>query len=186
MTLFAYTPDGNRKWSFKAGGELRSGCTIAGDGMIYFTAYNNTLYQLDAAGKRVWSFVAGSFVYAPPIIAPSGAIYLSQTDTLTALGGNILAVGNSNSSRDFQLSAVYPNPADARIGITIPKGLASESVISIVNSLGQEVKAIMSTNSARQSTNIEVSTAELANGVYSVQFRSASGAMARSRFVVQH
>ena len=112
---------------------------------------------------------------------------ITQTDTLTALGGNILSVGGSTStSTDPDLNSIFPNPADRHISISYGSRDQSIGTVLIFNSIGQEVRKIVNSSSVGQPFSMDLSTSDLPNGVYSLLLESLAGVVSRSRFVIQH
>ena len=78
--LVALTPDGNRKWQFKAGREIKSSPAVAADGTIYFGSRDRKFYALTPAGKLKWTFATGAWVDSSPAIAADGTIYFGSHD----------------------------------------------------------------------------------------------------------
>jgi outer membrane protein assembly factor BamB len=78
--LLAISPDGDIKWTFKAGLEIWSSPAIAGDGTIYFGSRDRNLYALTPDGKLKWKFATGAWVDSSPAIAGDGTIYFGSWD----------------------------------------------------------------------------------------------------------
>jgi outer membrane protein assembly factor BamB len=79
--LVALTPDGNRKWQFKAGREIKSSPAVAADGTIYFGSRDRKFYALTPAGKLKWTFATGAWVDSSPAIAADGMVCFGSWDT---------------------------------------------------------------------------------------------------------
>jgi outer membrane protein assembly factor BamB len=79
--LFAITPEGEIKWAFKAGSEIKSSPAIADDGTIYFGARDRKLYAVTPQGKMKWTFATGAWVDSSPAIGADGTIYFGSWDT---------------------------------------------------------------------------------------------------------
>lgn len=79
--LFAVTPQGRVKWTFKAGREIRSSPAVANDGTIYFGSRDWKLYAVTPEGKLKWAFPTGAWVDSSPAIAADGTIYFGSWDT---------------------------------------------------------------------------------------------------------
>ena len=78
--LVAITPDGQIKWSFKEGLEIKSSPAIADDGTIYFGSRDRKLYAVTPEGKLKWTFATGAWVDSSPAIAVDGTIYFGSWD----------------------------------------------------------------------------------------------------------
>ena len=79
--LYAVTPDGRRKWTFKAGREIKSSPAIAEDGTIYFGSRDWKFYAVSARGRLKWTFPTGAWVDSSPAIGADGTIYFGSWDT---------------------------------------------------------------------------------------------------------
>jgi outer membrane protein assembly factor BamB len=78
--LFAFTPDGKRKWVYSIGMESVSTPAIDAQGTIYFGARNQHLQAVNASGRRLWAFKTGGWVDASPALAAAGTIYCGSWD----------------------------------------------------------------------------------------------------------
>jgi len=78
--LFAFTPEGQRKWKFQAGLEINSSPAVADDGTVYFGSRDQKLYALAPDGKMKWSFATEGWVDASPALATDGTIYFGSWD----------------------------------------------------------------------------------------------------------
>ncbi len=78
--FLAYTPQGNLKWSYKAGREIHSSPAIADDGTIYFGSRDRKFYALAPDGMLKWTFATGAWVDSSPAIAADGTIYFGGWD----------------------------------------------------------------------------------------------------------
>jgi outer membrane protein assembly factor BamB len=79
--LFAVTPQGEIKWAFKAGREIKSSPAVADDGTIYFGSRDRKFYAVTPQGKLKWTFATGAWVDSSPAIAMDGTIYFGSWDT---------------------------------------------------------------------------------------------------------
>ncbi|WP_324671433.1 FG-GAP-like repeat-containing protein [Hymenobacter sp. GOD-10R] len=78
--------------------------------------------------------------------------------------------------------ALYPNPAHASVRLQLPAELAQQAVqLSVVNTLGQ---VVLEQKLAARQTALELKLGRLAQGVYNVQLRTASGLVVK-RLVVE-
>ena len=77
--------DGRKTWSFKTGGQIRSGVAIAADA-VYFGSDDGSVYAVDkATGKQKWSYKTNGYVEASPAIDDS-RVYIGSVDgTFSAL-----------------------------------------------------------------------------------------------------
>jgi outer membrane protein assembly factor BamB len=78
--LVAITPQGEIKWTFSEGVEIKSSPAIADDGTIYFGARDRKFYALKADGTLKWTFATGAWIDSSPAIAPDGTIYFGSWD----------------------------------------------------------------------------------------------------------
>jgi hypothetical protein len=90
--------------------------------------------------------------------------------------------GSNNGLNDLAADqiAVYPNPANNMVSINYSSDITVER-IDITNELGQKVKSIIPI-----SENTQVSTTELAEGIYFINLYSNSGQLITKRFSVIH
>jgi outer membrane protein assembly factor BamB len=79
--LLAITPDGSRKWLFRAGREIKSSPAVGGDGTIYFGCRDRHFYAVTPEGKKKWQFKTGAWVDSSPAIALDGTLYFGSWDT---------------------------------------------------------------------------------------------------------
>ena len=75
------TPEGQHKWTFKAGREIKSSPAIADDGTIYFGSRDWRFYAVSAQGGLKWTFPTGAWVDSSPAIGADGTIYFGSWDT---------------------------------------------------------------------------------------------------------
>ena len=78
--LLALTPQGEIKWRFHAGGEIKSSPAVAADGTVYFGTRSRFVFAVSAAGKLKWKFATGAWVDSSPAIAEDGTIYVGGND----------------------------------------------------------------------------------------------------------
>lgn len=78
--LLAVTPDGEVKWKYKAGLEIKSSPAVADDGTIYFGSRDRYFYALTSDGKLKWKFKTGAWVDSSPAIATDGTICFGSWD----------------------------------------------------------------------------------------------------------
>ncbi len=91
-------PDGTLKWRFLTGGIVKSHPSIAADGTIYFTAFDNTMYALNPDGTEKWRFGYGGSGCNAVTIASDGTIYIA--------GGDLYALySNGTDTVAFHLGA---------------------------------------------------------------------------------
>src|SRR5262249_30036925 len=79
---------GYLRWSFNAGGPIRSSPALGTNGWIIFGTLSGDLYALDPAdGKIQWKTPAGGRVASSPCIGADGTVYIGSTNGLLALNG---------------------------------------------------------------------------------------------------
>lgn len=75
--FFAVAPDGQEKWRFQAGGEIRSSAAIGPDGSVYFGCHDSNLYSLDSeTGDLNWVSFAGGPVDGSPCVDANNIVYV--------------------------------------------------------------------------------------------------------------
>ena len=79
--LLAVTPEGQVKWTFKAGREVTSSPAIGDDGTIYFGSRDWKFYAVSPQGRLKWTFPTGAWVDSSPAIGEDGTIYFGSWDT---------------------------------------------------------------------------------------------------------
>ena len=79
--LVAVTPQGEIKWTFKAGREIKSSPAIGDEGTIYFGSRDRKFYAVTPGGKLKWTFSTGAWVDSSPAIADDRTIYFGSWDT---------------------------------------------------------------------------------------------------------
>ncbi|MEJ0090199.1 MAG: PQQ-binding-like beta-propeller repeat protein [Limisphaerales bacterium] len=78
--LLAITPEGEIKWTFKMGHEIKSSPAIADDGTIYFGARDRKFYAVTPEGKLKWTFPTGAWIDTSPAIGADGTVYFGSWD----------------------------------------------------------------------------------------------------------
>jgi outer membrane protein assembly factor BamB len=80
--MFAISPQGQIKWTFKTGRglEIWSSPAIADDGTVYFGSRDRNFYALAPDGKLKWKFATGAWVDSSPAIAIDGTVYFGSWD----------------------------------------------------------------------------------------------------------
>jgi outer membrane protein assembly factor BamB len=78
--LFALSPEGKKKWSYRVGSEIFSSPAVGEDGTIYFGSRDRNLYALTPAGKLKWSFHTDAWVDSSPAIGKDGTVYFGSWD----------------------------------------------------------------------------------------------------------
>lgn len=78
--MVAITPEGQIKWTYKAGLEIWSSPGIADDGTVCFGSRDRNFYALTPEGKLKWKFATGAWVDSSPAIAPDGTVYFGSWD----------------------------------------------------------------------------------------------------------
>jgi outer membrane protein assembly factor BamB len=71
--------EGNRLWSYPAGGAVSSGLAVSG-GTLYAGSDDGYLHAIDiSTGQRSWRFPAGGAVRSQLLVA-GGAVYFGSLD----------------------------------------------------------------------------------------------------------
>jgi len=78
--LFAFNPDGTRRWVFGSGFESVSTPAVSGDGSVVFGSRNHRLYSVSATGRKRWEFKTAGWVDASPAIDADGTVYVGSWD----------------------------------------------------------------------------------------------------------
>jgi outer membrane protein assembly factor BamB/tetratricopeptide (TPR) repeat protein len=79
--LYAFKPDGTKKWEFISEDGGYSSCPAIGDdGTIYFGSKDNNIYAINSDGTKKWEFLTGSSVYSSPSIGSNGIIFVGSGD----------------------------------------------------------------------------------------------------------
>lgn len=114
----------------------------------------------------------------------------TYTVTLTAINGNctdivtfevIIAVG-IEELMGLEEIILYPNPTNSNTSISFSSQSTEEATITVINQLGQVV--LNNTIEIENGKNkVELATAELANGLYTVTIQTAKGQLNRKLIV---
>ena len=80
--LYALDSNGNEKWDYGPGGDVRTSPAIAADGTIYFGSRGKSLFALDsnADGDKKWRYQTGGNVDSSPVIGADGTVYVGSDD----------------------------------------------------------------------------------------------------------
>jgi outer membrane protein assembly factor BamB len=81
------------KWKLAVGASMVSSPAIAGDGTIYFGAFDHKLHALNPDGRAKWTFATDSEITASPAIGADGTVYITSMD------GNLYAVNSDGTER---------------------------------------------------------------------------------------
>lgn len=94
-------PEGKLKWTFTAGGAIRSSPTVV-DGVVYVGSRDYNIYAIDAdTGEKVWSFQTGSWVESSPAVV-DGVMYCGSND------GHLYALDAATGMELWSFRAKYP------------------------------------------------------------------------------
>ncbi|MCF8465685.1 MAG: T9SS type A sorting domain-containing protein [Flavobacteriales bacterium] len=140
------------------------------NGSLDITFGNQGMVRTDAMGDFDEAY--GIFVQ------PNGSIVLAgkgsngaNNDAVVMRFANDMATEISKATDEDQVS-FYPNPATDVLNIT---GLAGNGMVSVLNTIGQELLTVPFQNSDRMILNLS----ELTSGVYLVQIRTENGITTR-------
>jgi outer membrane protein assembly factor BamB len=108
----AFEP-GSERWTFTAGGTLRSSPAVDEDGTVYVGGFDRMLYAIDADGTEKWQFAANDKIQGGPAVAEDGTIYVGSQDS------NLYAV-NPDGSEKWKFEGagdqIVASPAIAKDG----------------------------------------------------------------------
>jgi outer membrane protein assembly factor BamB len=95
----AINPNGTLKWRYKTDGDIWHMCpSIAEDGTIYFSDWDECLHAVNPDGTRKWKFDAKNNIISDPIIGNDGTIYFG-TLLGGGSGGEIYAVSPNGTEK---------------------------------------------------------------------------------------
>ena len=103
-------------------------------------------------------------------------------------GGGILRMAENvydyNAGKEAVLGSISPNPADrfTEINYFLPADI-SEATISVYDINGKKLKAVSVTN---RSTSIQISVAELPNGIYFYSLENSEAILDSKKLVIIH
>lgn len=145
------------------------------------TSSGATSYSWDFGDETNSSATAPAHAYA------ANGTY---TVTLTAINGNctdevtfevVIAVG-IEELMGLEEIVLYPNPTNSNTSISFSSQSTEEATITVINQLGQVV--LSNTIEIENGKNkVELATAELANGMYTVTVQTAKGQLNRKLIV---
>jgi hypothetical protein len=78
--LYAFNPDGTKRWQFATSDAVFSSPAIGADGTIYVGSLDSTFYALNPDGTQRWTFTVGDGIESSPALGPDGTIYFSSYD----------------------------------------------------------------------------------------------------------
>jgi outer membrane protein assembly factor BamB len=126
--LYAIYPNGTMKWKYQVGLMIWATPTIAEEGTIYVTSWDDYLYAINPNGTLKWRFNLGGDGISSPSIGEDGTIYCGSTNSKVyainpngtlkwtySTGGwtRCPAIGDDGTiyigSEDNYLYAFYPN-----------------------------------------------------------------------------
>jgi hypothetical protein len=77
--LFAFNPNGTKKWSYEVLGEVKSSPAVGADGITYFGAGDGYVYALDPDGTLKWRHNADAAVLSSPAIGRDGTVCIGSS-----------------------------------------------------------------------------------------------------------
>lgn len=89
--IYAFDPEGNIKWTFRAFDKISTAAAIGLDGTIYFGSQDNQLYAVNPNGTLKWKR-SSTLTYAPPTIDPYGSLLVA------GYYGDLMAVNANDGS----------------------------------------------------------------------------------------
>lgn len=91
--LYALSPDGDKRWEVRTGGDLDATPVVGDDGTIYVGSDDDALYAVSPAGEIRWKLLTGGDIRGGVAIAADGTLYVTSYD------GNLYAVAPSGQVR---------------------------------------------------------------------------------------
>lgn len=108
--FWAMNGDGNPKWVFRAGREIRSSPAIGEDQKIYFGSRDRKIYALKPDGTKAWEVGTGAWVDSSPAITSGGLICVGSWD------GNFYALESGNGTLRWSFKTGGPIVSSPAIG----------------------------------------------------------------------
>jgi hypothetical protein len=142
------------------------------------------LHMVDSYGDGMCTGGTGSYklyeTAAPAnVLAEGGCDFANALNIFGAEG--IVGVNTILEEGTLKL---FPNPAKDLLNINFSLKTASDVQITVLNTLGQQVRNLGNTSFVAGTNNMTIETANLASGMYVINFRTAEGNIART-FTVQ-
>jgi outer membrane protein assembly factor BamB len=145
--VFAISPEGIKKWTFKASMPVRSSPAIGNDGTLYFGLSGHQsigdaakVYAVNPDGTKQWEFETGHDISSAPAIGNNGILYVTSRD------GKLYAIKTSSTGpadspwpmfgQNAQRTGRAPSPVSDALQITIPNKTASPFTISFTTAEG--------------------------------------------------
>lgn len=110
--VYAFTPGGAVKWSYKTDGEVHSSPAIGSDGTIYVGSRDGYIYAINPNGSLQWRYLTNDDIRSSPAIDAEGTIYVGSYD-------NHLYAINPDGSRKWRYYTqdnIYSSPAISSSG----------------------------------------------------------------------
>lgn len=101
--MVALAPDGSELWRYEGiNGWMFNGPSIAADGTLIVTTFNENIYAISPQGELLWTTSYPSFAFSPTVIGPSGNLYIptmndDETNSLLAYSSK----GDALWSKEF-------------------------------------------------------------------------------------
>ena len=78
--LFAFNPDGSKRWRFKTGFEMASSPAVGTYDTVYIGCRDRNFYAVDKKGRKKWMFKTDGWVDTSAAIGQDGALYFGSWD----------------------------------------------------------------------------------------------------------
>ncbi|MBN1593205.1 MAG: PQQ-binding-like beta-propeller repeat protein, partial [Candidatus Coatesbacteria bacterium] len=123
--FYSLDPDGNLRWSYPTGFEIRGAPKITDCGTIYFTSLGSILFAMNVDGELLWSYHTPGKVYRAGVITHTGGIIVvTQEGTVVRL----TADGEREWTHEFEGSVFEAAPTltdDQRVYIGDSTGVGN-------------------------------------------------------------
>jgi len=92
--LYAFNPNGTKKWLFPTGNKIIGSPAIGADGTVYIGSEDNYLYAINPSnGAQKWSYATGFWIDSSPAVGADGTIYIGSYD------GSLYAITASGAKK---------------------------------------------------------------------------------------
>jgi outer membrane protein assembly factor BamB len=85
VTVEAYTPPGQAKWSYSTLGPILCSPAVGQDGTIYVGSSDKNLYAIHPDASLKWTYRASAMVTSCPAVGADGAVYFGAASALLAV-----------------------------------------------------------------------------------------------------
>jgi hypothetical protein len=169
--ITALNPDGSQKWIYYTNGT--GPLTLAGDGSVYFSSWDNKLNVLKPDGSLKWQ-VNGSFGSFSPIILASGNVINVARVSGTPHFYSYSSLGNQVWDTSFALGYDYLPSNPSFDSNTDKINSAVGHYLVQLSEIGELTKTLIDSNGV-STTMVAISPADFLVGLDFTNFNPASG-----------